>query len=495
MLRKKGIVRKTFLFSSLLIALVVMLSFSVLYFIMPGYYLRQKERNLQNNLNALTSELKAAGTQEECVSLISGFVNENNADAMAFSGDGQLLPKMSSPFVSMQDGGGGNGFYTIFQEADDGSGNRQAALTFKVESFGAATDNQAGGAKIQVRGFRKADQAISLRSEVGTDMIGYVAVSGTLQPVDEAKGVILSLIPYVLLGAVALGLLLSWVYARQITKPILEISETAVKMREMSPDALSLVRSDDELGQLSQNLNELYAKLLENIGTLRDEMARVNLLERSKTEMMQSASHELKTPVTALAGMLDGMIDNVGAYKNRDKYLPECKTEVEKLSRLVREILEASRADQPAGEPQTEETAADILLEQALEEYSAAIAKKRLRLSKDISPLTISTDPEILRRALANIVSNAARYTPDGGQVCVALSDGRLSIENECEAIPDGELEKLFEPFYTRDSSRDKTQSGTGLGLYIVKRSMERLHIPYDLSNTETGIKITLTLL
>lgn len=513
MLRKSGIVRKTFLFSSFLIVLVIILSFSVLYFVMPGYYFGQKERMLRDNLNELTTELKAAETQEECISLISGFVRKNNADVMAYDAEDLLLIEMSSPFVSMQGDESGNGFYLttstkIFdsdaisgniiitmrqtgQEGEDNSGE-------KIGLFGSAkeTQNQTNVMQTKIRTVSpiKQQSVISMRSDVGTEFVGHVEAAGTLQPIDEAKGVILSLIPYVLLGAVAVGLLMSWLYARQISKPILEISGAAVKMRDMQPDAASGVNTNDELGQLAQNLNDLYSKLRENINHLEDEMERVNRLERSKTEMMQSASHELKTPVAALSGMLDGMIDNVGAYKDRDKYLIECRGQVEKLSWLVKEILDASKGDYPAQDIQAEETDVDILLEQVFEEFEPMTKEKELCVEKDISPVSIETDSAMLYRVLANLVANAVRYTPEKGEIYVVLTGGLLSIENKCEPIPDEELEKLFEPFYTRSMSRDRAHSGTGLGLYIVKRNLERLKIPYKLENTGTGIKMTIIL-
>jgi len=106
----------------------------------------------------------------------------------------------------------------------------------------------------------------------------------------------LSLLPYVFFSAIAMGLLFAWVYARRISKPILQISGATQKMQLMEPDVCSGVRSSDELGLLSQNLDSLYASLLKNIEALKFEKDNATALERSKTEMLQSASHELKTP-------------------------------------------------------------------------------------------------------------------------------------------------------------------------------------------------------
>jgi two-component system sensor kinase Ihk len=302
----------------------------------------------------------------------------------------------------------------------------------------------------------------------------------------------LALMPYVLVIGFAIALFFAWLYARQISKPILRISDAAIKMQHMEPDAVSGIRTNDELGQLSNNLDELYANLRENIGHLRDEMKKANRLERSKTDMMQSASHELKTPISALSGMLDGMLDNVGAYKNRDKYLLECKEQVTKLSVLVGEILNASRADKCDDELVLEDTAVDILAERALEDYTVTIDEKQLDVNKELRHTVIVADPSILYRIFTNLFSNAVHYTPNGGKINIVLSEDYFSIENQCAPIPDEELQKLFEPFFTRSYNRDKTESGTGLGLYIVKRNLERLGINYDMKQTGLGLKISL---
>lgn len=489
MLLKRGFVRKTFLFSALLILLVVVLSFTALYFTMPGYYLYQKEKALQSSLDSLTGSLRSAATEEEYALLIADFSQQNNVSILSFAEGERLLPGLSTPFVSMQ--GGENAFYSTERIVGDGE---------NVQTYTVIIDRlereENAGSRLMLKTAFSSENTITLQSLVGTDIVDRLTVSGTLQPIDEAKGVILSLIPYVLVIAIILGLVVAGVYARQITKPILQISNAALRMQEMEPDVRSSVRTRDELGQLSANLDALYENLWEHIKHLQEEMDKVKRLERAKTEMMQSASHELKTPIAALGGMIEGMIDNVGKYKNKEKYLAECKGQVDKLSHLVAEILGASKADTDEAELSPSETPVDQLVEQAVSENSCLILENNLALEKKLPPTTITTDPVLLYRVISNLISNAARYTPPGGRITIAIdqADGlrRLSVENDCDPIPEEELPKLFEPFYTRSFSRDRLKSGTGLGLYIVRRHLERLGIPYKAANTERGLRISL---
>lgn len=487
MLLKKGIVRKNFWFSTLLILIVISISFAVMYFVMPGYYLAHKETTLQNNLHTLTRKLQAAESEGACAGFIAEFSEENNVNVLSFHRSGMLIPTMSTPFLGMS--GENVWFSGVRQEPVDG----KQAYTIQIRDFNFVEGEPDTGLSVKWMSSNE-QNAIMLEGKVGTDIVDSIVVSGTLQPIDEAKGVILSLIPYVLAIAIVIGLILSAIYARQISKPILQISSAAFRMQQMDPDIRSGLTTNDELGQLSKNLDVLYTDLLENIAHLKSEMDKVNRLERSKTELMQNASHELKTPIAALNGMIEGMLDNIGVYQNKDKYLAECKAQVDKLSRLVAEILGASKADLAADALAISQVAVDEMVARAVTENDYRIRERELRLAQELPAISVATDPDIFYHVISNLISNAVRYTPRGGAVRIYV-DGddttrRLIIENECEPIPQEELPKLFEPFYTRSYSRDKAESGTGLGLYIAKRSLERLGMPYEAKSTETGFWI-----
>lgn len=494
MLLKKGIVRKTFLFSAALILFVILISFAVMYFIMPGYYLVQKEKTLKDNLDALTSGMQSAKTGDECAALIADFSAANNVTVLSFDENEVLLPALSTPFIGMK----GNDAVFFSEKRQISMDEETSVFTIQIRpGDGNTRIKEASGLNLRWAA-PTGGNAMIVEGKVGTEFVDHVLVNGTLQPIDEARSVILSLIPYVLAVAIVVCLISSGIYARQISKPILRISDVALRMQQMEPGVESGIKTKDELGQLSVNMDVLYAKLLENIERLKNEMDKVNRLERSKTELMQNASHELKTPIAALNGMLEGMIDNVGAYKNRDKYLEECKNQVDKLSHLVAEILGASKSDIFDTEMELSDVYADELVERAIAENMYQIHEKQLRLEQDLPSALIVTDSGILYHSVSNLISNAVRYTPLGGVIRVSIfgeeDTRRLTIENECEPIPQDEIQKLFEPFYTRSYSRDKTKSGTGLGLYIVKRSLERLGIHYEAKITDLGFLISLSI-
>lgn len=496
MIFKKGIARKTFLFAFLLILLVCVLSFSIFYFAMPSYYLYSKNKALHTGADELAAQLRDAASKEDCAGLIAGFVTSHNANVMSFDADNALLAEISSPFVTMTRSG--NSFYTTYSEEDRGNVKNGARFSIIVREegeplalIGGRTDRPPA-LKLHTRG----GQSVSFEIPVENEWIGSLMINSPLQPIDEAKGVILSLIPYVLLLSVAVGFVVAYLFAKQLTRPILKISAATVQMKEMEPDALSDVRSNDELGELSENLDALYGSLCDTIASLREETQKANRLERSKSEFMQNASHELKTPIAALNGIIEGMIDGVGVYVDKDKHLSQCAGLIDKLSELVGEILNASKSDLPEDEITCSEINLQDLIEPALEAHTLFAREKRLVLQKENLDVAVSSDYTLLKQTLSNLVSNAVRYTVQGGTVRISARREddiiRLEIENECENIPETELQKLFEPFYTLSYSRDKSKSGTGLGLYIAKKNLERLKIPFVMENTETGIKFVM---
>lgn len=535
---RQSIAIKTFLFSFLLVTLVLVLTLSILYFAMPEQYLQTKSKTLQSNTYTLAQSLQEAKSEDECAELIAAFSEKNNAKVYAYESEGVIIPTLSTPFVSMAvsaervmmpDNSAVADEIRIVENLETAAANDEtyvytepAILTDlysdaytatimedrpfyisivrdlesaegTVQSSGSAN---AQFVRIQMVSEQEQGSSIAAKEMVGTNLIDSIETSSTLQPIDESKDVILSLMPGLLLLGVVISLMLSYWFSRKLTKPILQISGAAVKMQDMDPDARSNVRTGDELGALSENLDALYEKLQSNIHSLQAEMERASQLERSKTQFMQSAGHELKTPIAALGGVLEGMIDNVGVYKDRDQYLLESKALVDRLSSLVGEILQSSKSDLPQEALNIEEIGMQALMDEVLDTQTLFIREKGLLLTKEGLDFTVCADRGLLYQVVFNLVSNAVRYTGPGGEIFITAQQGeqgtRFSIENKCAPIPQDELEKLFEPFYTRSFSRDRTESGTGLGLYIVRKNLEALEFPLEIETTDLGLRLTI---
>lgn len=483
MINKKGIALKTFIFTSGLITLVVVISFAILYFSLPDYYYYTKNNRLKTNTNILEQSLKAASSAAVCSDLISAFSIENNADVVSFDSEGLMLPELSSPFIRLEGG-----------KTDDGSTAHFTVKILQRHDLDEPSENNNRVWFFNSAGVLDSRPAANLTKDINNDLIAYIIVTGTLQPINEAQSVIISLMPFLLLIDILIAFIAAYFYAKQLSKPIIAISGAASEMQKMTPGVQSGIRTDDELGELSRNLDGMYNSLCANMEALQCEMERVNQLEKSKTDFMRAASHELKTPIAALNGIVEGMIDHVGIYKNKEKYLKESKRLIDHLSDLVNEILGVSRLETLEDTMLIEPVDVSALLAFTLRRYHLLIEEKDLRVKIENFNLIYETDEKLLRTTLSNIILNALKYTEKAGEIHIFFveEEAVLSVENQCVNIPEETLKKLFEPFYTVDYSRHRSKSGTGLGLYIVRKNLERLRLPYELENTPLGIKFSI---
>jgi two-component system sensor histidine kinase VanS len=213
--------------------------------------------------------------------------------------------------------------------------------------------------------------------------------------------------------------------------------------------------------------------------------------ERRRRDFFSAISHELKTPVTILKGELEGMMLNVGKFKDRDKYLGEAHETTQSIEKLVREIMTLAKLDTISLKPETVKLS--DLVTDCLHKYEVLAQDKHIEIESRLEDsVTVNVDGEQMRTVLSNIIGNAVKHSPEGGHVdiCVSEQDGQveLSVENSGVHIPPAKLSQVWEPFYRTDKSRSRDTGGSGLGLYIVKTILDLHGLAYRFENTESGV-------
>lgn len=302
-------------------------------------------------------------------------------------------------------------------------------------------------------------------------------------------------LPISLSCSLLISVICSLLFSKAIADPIKRISATTERMMKLDRTVSCPIQTKDEIGALAQNVNDLYSNLLATIEHLEREKDAVRDMEQSKVDFLRAASHELKTPVTALNATLENMILGVGKYQDYATYLPECKEMVEQLSGMIHEILETSKLN-TSTEPARTVDVSDLLAE-LCEPYQLIAAAHQISFSLDLPeqfPATLPVGP--FSKAVSNVLANAVAYTEAGSAVSVYVDGRSLVIENECDPIPDSEIRRLFEPFYRPDFSRSRESGGNGLGLYIVDTLLTSMNIFYAFApmKSPTGMRFTIHL-
>ena len=223
---------------------------------------------------------------------------------------------------------------------------------------------------------------------------------------------------------------------------------------------------DDELGELAASFNNMAESLQQT--------------ERQRREFIANISHELKTPMTTIAGYTDGILDGTIPPENERQYLQIISDESRRLSRLVRRMLDVSQLQ--AMDPLREGKHFDICesMRRVLISMERKITDRNLDVDADIpeEPILVLGDKDMITQVIYNLLENATKFAREGSTLYLGVTniDGkaRVTVRNVGETIPAEELPLLFERFHKSDKSRSEDKDGYGLGLYIVKTILEQ---------------------
>lgn len=309
-------------------------------------------------------------------------------------------------------------------------------------------------------------------------------------------------LPVLSVVIVFVSIVFAFFFSWYITAPIKKVSIRSKKMANMDFGGRITNKRTDEIGILansldilSENLNNALTDLQTANAKLHDDIDMERQLERQRLEFFSAVSHELKTPITIIKGQLQGMLCEVGRYKDRETYLAKSIEVTETLEKMVQELLMISRLETPGYVCNKVSFDLSKLLGERFNAHEDLLVQKDIILEKNISSdIKIYGDMQLLQKAIDNLISNALIYSPEGNVVTVNLSSESekiyLSIENTGVHIPNEVLPKLFEAFYRVDLSRNRQTGGSGLGLYIVKTILDLHNAQMQIDNSTRGVRV-----
>ncbi|OJW10908.1 MAG: hypothetical protein BGO49_25715 [Planctomycetales bacterium 71-10] len=236
----------------------------------------------------------------------------------------------------------------------------------------------------------------------------------------------------------------------------------------------------DEIGQLARTF---------------DEMAhRIESLLASERRLIQDVSHELRSPLTRL-----GLAVRLGRGGDREAAMGRIKKEADRLSALVDELLRLNSAEEDPHARRRDPVALDELLEDVVDDCAVEAEAKGCRVDLWVdAPAVVAGDPELIRRAVENVLRNAVRHAPEGTAVDVSLrSDASLAtvaVRDHGEGVPQEHLEDILKPFFRIQDDRSRASGGVGLGLAIARRAVELHGGAIAASSARPGLLVSIRL-
>jgi two-component system sensor histidine kinase MprB len=256
-------------------------------------------------------------------------------------------------------------------------------------------------------------------------------------------------------GGIAVAALLGLVVSRAALRPVTRLTETAERVTETGDLSERIdVEGRDELSRLAATFNSMLAALEEST--------------RAQRQLVADASHELRTPLTSLRTNIEVLAsDRALPAVERQRLLTDVIEQVGEMTTLIAELIELARAEQQSAEP--EDVRLDLLASEALER--ARRNRSGVTFTADLEETVVRGVPSTIERAIGNLLDNAAKWSPPGGEVHIEVHEGEVTVRDHGPGIPEEDLPYVFDRFYRARSARGLP--GSGLGLAIVRQVAE----------------------
>ncbi|WP_232242452.1 sensor histidine kinase [Paenibacillus sp. GSMTC-2017] len=266
-----------------------------------------------------------------------------------------------------------------------------------------------------------------------------------------------------LLTVFLIGSVLILVAARSIVKPLIRLRDAAGRMSQGHFDVQLNTTRKDEIGQLNASFNEMSQEL--------------EKLDRMRREFVANVSHEIQSPLTSISGFAKALKQKRMSKENRMYYLTIIEEESDRLSRISRNLLLLSSLQHSRyPDPST-----DILLDEQIRKVVIALephwTSKEIFVELELDPITVHAYEDQLTQVWTNLIGNSIKFTPDSGHIHIrsyaAGQTAVVSIMDNGIGIPENQRKEIFMPFHKIDTARDRSVSGSGLGLTIVKQIVD----------------------
>lgn len=306
---------------------------------------------------------------------------------------------------------------------------------------------------------------------------------------------------YVTLFVACLGFVIMYIVTGVFVRPVIELNNQAKRMSELDFTAKYKVNSNDEFGMLGNSINVLSEKLEHSLDELKqaneelkEDLKQREAMDEMRKEFLSNVSHELKTPIALIQGYAEGLIDNINDdEESRQFYCEVIMDEAKKMNNMVRQIMALNQLEFGYSQVSLEDFDIVDMIHGVLNRSDILIRQKEANVHFEApEPVYVNSDAFMVEEVFTNYFTNALNHVDNDRRIDISIEKHddivRVNVFNSGDPIPEEDIGNIWDKFYKVDKARTREYGGSGVGLSIVKATMQLLGKDYGVKNLEDGV-------
>lgn len=329
----------------------------------------------------------------------------------------------------------------------------------------------------------------------------HILIRASFSSITESAALSNQFFLYISLVAALIGFVVMYFVSNRFLGPITVLTNIAKRMSELDFTAKYEVKTEDEVGvlgnsmnMLSETLEQALAELKEANTELKKDLEKKEQIDAMRKEFLSNVSHELKTPIALIQGYAEGLMDNINDdEESREFYCEVIVDEARKMNQMVKKIMDLNQLEFGYNTVTMEHFDIIAMIRAVIAKSDILLKQKEINLAFDEdAPIYVWSDAYMSEEVFTNYLTNAINHADGEKRIDIQLEKKektvKITVHNTGEQIPEEDLSKLWDKFYKVDKARTREYGGSGVGLSIVKASMEQLGQPYGVYNCEDGV-------
>lgn len=345
---------------------------------------------------------------------------------------------------------------------------------------------------------------VFLRAILSNEYIIYIKIP--VVPIRESVKISNRVLFLISIMMIIISGIASSMISRRFTQPIVKLNNITKKMTKLDfSEKYRIADADDEINTLGKNINQLSEKLettiellQHNNDQLEKDIEKKSKIDEMRKQFISDVSHELKTPISLIEGYSEGLIENVNTDEESRKFYAEViMDEAKKMDNIVKELLELMKIEYQELPLNDKKFNLTELIQEEVKRQTVVLQDKNIKIELEDKKYQVYADYKYIERIINNYLTNAIKNCKEKNKEkkiiirCKKTENNkiRLYVYNTGDKIPEEKINKIWQRFYKEDSSRNRENGGTGIGLAVVKAIMNNYKNEYGVKNYEDGVE------